>query len=189
MSHSHTGHSSDSSSGSTMTMAMVFTNAHDTPLFSSQWTPTTSGSYAGTCIFLIILAVISRLLVACKTYLEQRWLNAHLKRRYIVVAGKPSEAGRIAADPDCKTGTLVTARGVEESVRVVTRDNAEVVPWRFSVDLPRGAAFLVIAGVNYLLMLGVMTMNVGYFCSVLGGLFLGEVAVGRYVVWAEAHGH
>lgn len=29
-------------------------------------------------------------------------------------------------------------------------------------------------------MLAVMTMNVGYFLSVLGGVFLGSLAVGRY---------
>ena len=29
-------------------------------------------------------------------------------------------------------------------------------------------------------MLAVMTMNVGYFLSVLGGVFLGELVVGRY---------
>lgn len=29
-------------------------------------------------------------------------------------------------------------------------------------------------------MLGVMTMNVGYFMSVLGGTFLGSLLVGRY---------
>jgi hypothetical protein len=29
-------------------------------------------------------------------------------------------------------------------------------------------------------MLAAMTMNVGYFFSILGGTFLGELAVGRY---------
>lgn len=35
-------------------------------------------------------------------------------------------------------------------------------------------------------MLSVMTMNVGYFCSVLAGAFLGELAVGRYI---HSHEH
>ena len=29
-------------------------------------------------------------------------------------------------------------------------------------------------------MLAVMTMNVGYFLSILGGVFIGELGVGRY---------
>lgn len=34
-------------------------------------------------------------------------------------------------------------------------------------------------------MLAVMTMNVGYFLSVLGGTFLGSLLVGRYAVLSE----
>ncbi|RAL11054.1 copper transporter family protein [Aspergillus homomorphus CBS 101889] len=180
--------SSSSSMSSSMTMAMVFTNSHDTALFSSQWTPSSSGTYAGTCIFLIVLAIIGRLLVAFKALMEQRWLSAHLRRRYIVVAGQSTEAGRIAADPDAKGATLITAQGVEENVRVVRRTTREPLPWRFSVDLPRALIYLVITGVSYLLMLAVMTMNIGYFCSVLAGAFLGELAVGRYIQGSE-HDH
>lgn len=34
-------------------------------------------------------------------------------------------------------------------------------------------------------MLAIMTLNVGYFLSVLGGTFLGELAVGRYAALEE----
>ncbi|PKY02292.1 hypothetical protein P168DRAFT_306450 [Aspergillus campestris IBT 28561] len=170
------------------TMTMVFINAHDTPLFSSQWTPSSSGSYAGTCIFLIVLAIIARALVAFKVLMERHWLDVHLNRRYIAIAGKSTEAGRIEADPEAKKASLVSAQGVEESVKVVRRAARDPLPWRFSVDLPRAFLYLLITGVSYLLMLAVMTMNVGYFCSVLGGAFLGELAVGRYVQWGE-HDH
>jgi len=54
------------------------------------------------------------------------------------------------------------------------------VPWRLSVDLPRACIFTLQAGVGYLLMLAVMTLNVGYFLSVLAGLFFGELVLGRY---------
>jgi len=37
-------------------------------------------------------------------------------------------------------------------------------------------------------MLAVMTMNIGYFCSVLTGAFLGELTVGRYIQTNE-HRH
>ncbi|KAA8643399.1 hypothetical protein EYZ11_011321 [Aspergillus tanneri] len=180
--------SSSSSSSMSMSMAMVFVNAQNTPLFSNQWTPSSTGSYAGTCIFLIILSIIGRLLLAFKAVMEERWINAHLNRRYVAVAGKTPEAGRIDADPDAKIASLVTAQGVEESVKVVRRPSREPLPWRFSVDLPRAFIFLAFTGVSYLLMLAVMTMNIGYFCSVLGGAFLGELAVGRYIQWNE-HGH
>jgi len=149
MSHSHSMSSSDMSS-STM-MSMVFHNDQSTPLFSSAWTPSSTGAYAGTCIFLIVLAIISRCLVAAKSVLEQRWLAAHLERRYVLVAGKTPEAGRIDADPTAKTASLVTAQGVEESVKVVRRTAPETAPWRFSVDLPRALLYLCIAGVSYLL--------------------------------------
>jgi hypothetical protein len=35
-------------------------------------------------------------------------------------------------------------------------------------------------------MLAVMTLNVGYFLSVLGGVFLGSLALGRYVIAGDA---
>lgn len=130
---------------------MVFTNAHDTPLWSASWTPSSSGSYAGTCIFLIVLAIVDRSLIALKSVLEQHFIAAQLKRRYIAIAGKTSEAGRIDADPDAKTALLVTAQGVEESVKVVRRVEHGPIPWRFSVDLPRALIFLCIVGVSYLL--------------------------------------
>lgn len=193
-----------SSDSSSMIMTMVFTNARDTPLFSSAWTPSSSGTYAGTCIFLIVLAIIDRGLIAFKAAMERHWMVAHLNRRYVAIAGKTTEAGRIDADPDAKFASLVTAQGVEESVKVVRSIAQGPIPWRFSADLPRAALYLCIAGVKYLLyvslpvfqiwtnilssMLAVMTMNVGYFCSVLAGAFLGELAVGRYIHWNE-HGH
>lgn len=36
-------------------------------------------------------------------------------------------------------------------------------------------------------MLAVMTLNVGYFLSVLAGLFVGELLVGRYAYTEDGH--
>ncbi|KAL9125379.1 MAG: hypothetical protein Q9217_005414 [Psora testacea] len=155
------------------TMRMVFYTSTTTPFLSPAWTPTSTGSYAGTCIFLIFLATILRVLFAGKHLLERRWLDKALERRYIQVRGAPTEADRIDASSDGKYGTLVTARGVEEHVKVVTNHSRPVMPWRLSVDVPRAV------------MLAVMTMNVGYFLSVLGGIFAGELLVGRYAQLEE----
>jgi len=163
-----------------MSMSMLFTNSHTTPLYSSAWTPTSDEGYAGTCIFLIILAIILRLLFAFKAICEQRWLVAAQNRRYILVRGKVTEAGRIDQDPDAKMGSLITAHGVEENVKVIRAPAGAVVPFRLSVDVPRALLVTIIAGVSYLLMLAVMTLNVGYFLSVLAGVFVGQLAVGRY---------
>lgn len=134
-----------------MGMEMVFTNSHTTPLYSASWTPNSAGSYAGTCIFLVILASVLRALIAFKSIVEQRWLAQARNRRYVVVKGKTTEAGRIDRDSDAKEASLITAQGVEEPVKVVRAYQRGAVPFRLSVDVPRAAIVFVIAGVSYLL--------------------------------------
>ncbi|OAA72192.1 Ctr copper transporter [Cordyceps fumosorosea ARSEF 2679] len=175
------GSSADSSGHSSM-MAMVFQTQTATPLYSDAWTPRGAGAYAGTCIFLIVLSVIARLLVALRATQEARWLDRDTNRRYVAARGRVPLAEAVAHDPDAKTMVL-SANGVEESVVVVAaRKEAAAMarPWRFSVDPVRALLDTTIVGVGYLLMLAVMTMNVGYFMSVLGGVFLGSLAVGRF---------
>jgi hypothetical protein len=143
-------------SHSGMSMSMVFTTDHSTPLFSSQWTPTSTGSYAGTCIFLIVLAIISRLLQAYRHVLEIKWHDKAVQRRYIVLAGETAEQRErqmgLSNAEKTEEATL-TARGVDEQVRVLrtSRKGLEAQPWRFSTDLPRACVFTVFAGVSYLL--------------------------------------
>lgn len=134
-----------------MSMPMAFTTSHTTSLYSKAWTPTTPGGYAGTCIFLLLLASTLRLLFAFKSVAEARWLAQSRNRRFILVKGRPSEAGRIDADPDSMKGSLITVNGVEENVKVVRNSARGVAPWRLSVDVPRAGITMVIAGVAYLL--------------------------------------
>jgi len=132
-------------------MMSIFFNSMDTPLYSNAWTPTSAGTYAGTCIFLICFAAIFRGLLAAKAIMEQRWLDAEMARRYIVVAGKQSFSERLVHDPEAKDMVL-SANGVEENVRVVARSRVgNARPWRFTVDPLRALMDVVIAGVGYLL--------------------------------------
>lgn len=130
---------------------MVFTTATNTPLYSESWTPNSTGSYAGTCIFLIILASILRCLYAFQTILEQRWVDQSLERRYVKVAGQTPEAEKMESDKDARKAKLVTAQGVEEDVRVVKRGYREATPWRIRTDTGRAALVTVTVGVAYLL--------------------------------------
>ena len=132
-------------------MAMVFFGSNKTPLYSSAWTPSSTGSYAGTCIFLVVLAVIYRALSAGKHILEHRWYDQQVNRRYVAVQGIPTEKERISADSDGKSMILRSERGVEEEVRVVRNHVRTVTPWRLSVDFPRAVYATVMAGVGYLL--------------------------------------
>ncbi|KAJ4298570.1 hypothetical protein N0V88_003600 [Collariella sp. IMI 366227] len=168
------------------TMMAVFQTAISTSLYSSAWTPTTTGAYAGTCIFLIVLATLFRGLLALKTWQENRWLDRELNRRYVVVNGKSPLAEDLSGDALARKATVVMSEnGVEENVVVVKRRVGGARPWRLSVDPLRAVLDTVVAGVGYLLMLAVMSMNVGYFLSVLGGTFLGSLLVGRFITSTE----
>ncbi|KAF1358887.1 low affinity copper transporter [Lizonia empirigonia] len=159
-------------------MTMAFFTATNTPLYSEAWTPQNTGQYAGTCIFLIVLAITLRGIFTAKSLLEAKALGAAMKRRYVVVAGEKTVLEQ-KDDTSSMTGILTT-NGMQEDVRIVSAPVKLVQPWRFSVDLPRAALMMVATGVGYLLMLAVMTFNVGYFLSILAGTFIGELALGRY---------
>lgn len=131
-------------------MNSLFYTSTSTALYSPAWAPTSTGAYAGTCIFLIILALFFRLLFAGKHILEHRWIDKELNRRYVIVHGRPSVVEAAKAE-EAQNATMVTGRGVEESVRVVRKRTRGVTPWRWSVDAPRAAYATVMAGVGYLL--------------------------------------
>jgi len=131
-------------------MAMTFFSNTLTPLFSKAWSPKTTGQYAGTCIFLIILAIVYRGLYAFRSRVENRWVAQALQRRYVVVVDRLPESERIGKDVDAMSAVL-SSNGVEENVKVVHRPHQGTQPWRFSVDLPRGLLVTVLSGVGYLL--------------------------------------
>jgi len=136
--------------GSSGHMMSVFQTSMGTSLFSDKWTPESAGAYAGTCIFLIILAMIFRALLAAKAWQEQRWLDKEINRRYIVVNGKAPLAQNLSRDSLAKTAVL-SENGVEENVMVVAKHISRRRPWRFTVDPLRAVIDTIIAGVGYLL--------------------------------------
>ncbi|OAK94795.1 hypothetical protein IQ06DRAFT_233481 [Phaeosphaeriaceae sp. SRC1lsM3a] len=139
-------------------MAMTFFTSTTTPLYSTSWMPTSTGQYAGTCVFLITLAAIFRALVAAR-------LNI---------------IGILAAFDRNRTGGSVYAYAETSKV-------AAPRPWRANEAVVLGFMDVVLAGIGYLLMIAVMTMNVGYFLSVLGGVFVGSLIFGRFMAYSAAH--
>jgi copper transporter 1 len=139
-----------STAGSHTGMVMAFFTATNTPLYSESWTPQNAGQYAGTCIFLIFLAIALRALFTAKSFLEIKAIEGALKRRYVVVAGEKMVTDRASNDGDSMAGILTT-NGVQEDVRVVSAPVKHIQPWRFSIDLPRALLMTVATAVGYLL--------------------------------------
>ncbi|KAM3416536.1 Copper transport protein [Cercospora zeina] len=132
-------------------MMMTFFTSTTTALYSNTWTPTSQGQYAGTCIFLICLGVLFRGLVALRYRFNTLWTRSIQKQDTAILRPKTA-----------------LNRDIGSSRR----------PWRINEAATRACLDTVLAGVSYLLMLAVMTMNVGYFSSVLGGIFLGSFVFG-----------
>ena len=80
------------SSSTIMSDQMTFFTSTATSLYSTAWTPSSTGQYAGTCIFLILLATIFRGLFALRAIQERK--NAYAeRRRQTVLQGMSLQAG------------------------------------------------------------------------------------------------
>lgn len=139
--------SSSSNSTSMMSMQMTFFTSTTTPLFSTSWTPSNTGQYAGTCIFLIILATLFKLLFALRAIQERRWQLLESKRHYVIAGAEKEEK-----ESNSSERSVSSDISKEQSVAVIKNAIPPVVrPWRITQDGPRACFDLVIAGVGYLL--------------------------------------
>ncbi|BFZ64168.1 hypothetical protein YB2330_005307 [Saitoella coloradoensis] len=170
-------------------MSMTFTTTPlGTMLWGDAWNPKTPLAYAFTWIFLFGLSIFSRMMFAGKAWAESKWLKTGAVGGSIVVVATPGtgitvrETEIVTAsekqDGEARAGSVSSGDTVASFP--TSAQAYKLLPWRMSVDVPRALIQFVIAGVQYLLMLAVMTMNVGYFFAVLGGIFFGELIVGRY---------
>ncbi|KAF2243364.1 hypothetical protein BU26DRAFT_534305 [Trematosphaeria pertusa] len=138
-------------------MAMTFFTSTSTPLYSAAWTPSSTGQYAGTCMFLIAFAAIFRALLAVRVNFFQ--VVARVEHR--------------------RTGSLEYPYAAD--AKLTTR------PWRVKEAVLVACIDVLLAGTGYLLMIAVMTMNVGYFLSILAGVFLGSMVFGRFMADSASH--
>lgn len=128
--------------GMTMSMAdmiMVFFTSYTTPLFSASWNPTSEGQYAGTCIFLIVLAFALRFMLAVKPILEARFWSSNIKR--------DSDGDGLLEHDE-----VYNKNDTAQVVAVARRDfSRRWSGWRVGPSAARATYELAIAGVGYLL--------------------------------------
>ena len=115
------------------------------PLYSSAWTPTPVGGYAGTCVFLFALGVVLRCLLAAKSILELCWIDVDLQRRYVVKTFSEERVG----DDSRSTESALTETGLERDGLLVRRV-IESRPRTIVVDATRATIDTLIVGVLYL---------------------------------------
>jgi hypothetical protein len=144
---------SDASPDQPPLMRMYFhTGIVDYILFES-WVPRTNGAYAGAVIGVMILAFLFEALQTLHSYLEFRWKS-----------------------PEYQSGTKNgDVEPLNEKVVLVWGKT----PFRFWIDLQRAAIHALEIVLGYFLMLIAMTFNVGLFCSLIAGFFLGHFVFGR----------
>ncbi|KAK4201190.1 Ctr copper transporter [Triangularia verruculosa] len=175
--------------------AMVFVLSTSTPLLSASWVPRNAGEYAATCLFLIIFAAWTRLLMAIRHILErERWRRGPLQPDYHQYKGggeddNDSHAQDHRDGPNSSNSktTLVPPVKPASHFRVILIGlRGYWADTSVSLRLARAIFDMTIAGHAYLVMLAVMTMNVGYFVAVLTGVFLGTFLLATS---AENSGH
>ncbi|KAH8894125.1 hypothetical protein GQ53DRAFT_89692 [Thozetella sp. PMI_491] len=175
-------------SSSTSGMDMTFFSSITTPLFSRSWQPTNTASYAASCIFLVAMAALLRVLIALRPFLDEARRQGPLNSGTSVhqlLPGRDAEEARVVMEQASKDGVLpprpdLGRRANGRGLRIALQSAMRV---RMVGRTCHALYEVLLAGIGYLLMLAVMTYNVGYFLSVLAGIFLGAFAM------ANAGGH
>jgi hypothetical protein len=186
MSGSSTSSSADSSGHNTMGM-MTFHSGMGDSLWVASFAPSSGPSYFGALILLVALGVLYRSLYSLAAYVE-----AVSRRRMLLYANElnsasPANTNNDSVSKDAVGGvspkrvtSIIQSRASTSDFVTVALDPLENPAWRWSVDMPRALIQVLATGIGYLLMLAVMTGNIGYFIAVLFGIFFGELLFGRF---------
>ncbi|KAH9819704.1 Ctr copper transporter [Melampsora americana] len=139
-----------------------------TPLWFAGWQPKTAGTTFAACLGLFGLAILSKLLGALRHQAHLAWSKLQWEEL---------NTNDQSLDKSDKPDT------VTESLKKGCRRTG---PWTAEHDIPRGILAALHSGLDYFLMLAVMTFNVYFFIAIILGLFSGEVGFGR---WSASSGH
>lgn len=193
---------------SDMAMMMnVFHTGLGDSLFWTSWKPTTKVAYAFTFLALVLLGMMSRALSAYIIRWDRSVRAKNMRKaRTITISSKKDSRGSVkptqgqeSTETTKETKEVYSSisrpssvgesrAGLEDEDRPWSAEEASAKrddiakianAWRISVDVPRGLMQFLSHAIGFLMMLAVMTGNLGYFFAVLVGIFIGEVGFGR----------
>lgn len=191
--------SMDSMSG----MSSTFSSSTRVTLWVSEWTTTSTATYVLTIFFLFALGMLNRFLGALKSQLEMKWKT----QLELAKAIETQEKITPKTVPDHARQWSLALRRQQPPVRLEDQDGQETqpltpttqssaemakssavtrqfwvasAPWSAKKDGIRACLEFTRALIGYVLMLAVMTYNIGFLFAVTGAVLLGEVVFGRY---------
>ncbi|KAG0151968.1 hypothetical protein CROQUDRAFT_129758 [Cronartium quercuum f. sp. fusiforme G11] len=168
------GMKTSSSNSSMSTMATYFTASLPiSPLWFASWQPTTAGTTFAACLGLFGLAVLSKLLGVLRHQANMAWSMVQWQELTTV-------ADTFDKAPEVPNNTI--QRQIRSNAR-------HVPPWVAEHEIPRGILAGLHAGLEYFLMLAVMSFNVYFFIAIVFGIFAGEVGFGRWIASSHSSAH
>jgi hypothetical protein len=165
--------------GMSMNMGNMIMYLHFTigdNLWFLGWAPSTAGAMAGACIGLFMLATAERWLVAMRGVMEEHWSI----RAQIALSNKLNNVSAVAKSTSWEERTNPSSSDAAQSRFGWLWHHAQAPPLILAHDIPRGILQIVIASINFLFMLTVMTFQVGFIFAIVVGLGIGEALFGRY---------
>ncbi|KAI8340478.1 Ctr copper transporter [Chlamydoabsidia padenii] len=157
-------HSSHGTSGSTggmdMSMGTFHWSSTGDALWFDSWMPKSEPAYIGACIGLFLFAIVSRGLLGLEIY-------------FVALRGQRFESLH-------QDGTTSIYQSKSATDYPAELELPLVPPFSWITDIIRSFLTTLSSFISYLLMLVVMTGNGGFFIVIIVGIFIGEIAFGRF---------
>ncbi|KAI8333458.1 Ctr copper transporter family-domain-containing protein [Chlamydoabsidia padenii] len=160
--------------GMTMSMGTFHWSSTGDALWFSSWVPTSEPAYIGACIGLFLFAIVSRGLLALEIYFVA-WRARRFESLHQLTSNSISQTQLKGGSPSSSvvSHSLANEYPAESKLPMVP-------PFSWITDPIRSFLTTLSSFISYLLMLVVMTGNGGFFIVIIVGIFVGEVAFGRF---------
>ncbi|RAR01559.1 ctr copper transporter family protein [Stemphylium lycopersici] len=190
-------------------MASTFSTSTKVTLWFTEWTTTTTATYVLAIFFLFFLGIFNRFLGALKSRLERRWkmqreaettlpsrisaeisknrgIRRHARqwsralRQQSVQLDEPDREEIEPLSPAPPQFLQADEKNTDRNPNTSTRFWVAEAPWGIKRDGISAGLEFIRALISYVLMLAVMTYNIGFLFAVTGSVLLGEMFFGRY---------